>query len=69
LGYTTREIVQGFLAAAVDRIGKGQRICMAAPRTIGIGEMAENQGFAHVQSHLVYVHRSLTREICVLEKK
>jgi tRNA (guanine10-N2)-dimethyltransferase len=69
LGYTTREIVHGFLAVAVDRIGKGQRICMAAPKTIGIGEMAETQGFTHVQSHLVYVHRSLTREICVLEKK
>ncbi len=68
MGHTTKDIVHAFLAAAVDQMGKGQRICMAAPKTIDTGEIAESQGFTHVQSHFVYVHRSLTREICVLEK-
>lgn len=68
MGYTTRQIIQDFLAMSADRIAKQQRICIAAPKTVCIGEMAETLGLKHVQSHFVYVHRSLTREITVLEK-
>jgi tRNA (guanine10-N2)-dimethyltransferase len=68
MGYTTRQIVQDFLALSSDRIARGQRICIAAPKTVRIGEIAETLGLRHVQSHFVYVHRSLTREIAVLEK-
>ena len=68
MGYTTRQIIQDFLAMSSDRIAKGQRICTAAPKTVHISETAETLGFKHVQSHFVYVHRSLTREVVVLEK-
>jgi len=68
LGYTTRQIIQDFLVMSGDRVAKGQRICTAAPKTVHISEIAETLGFKHVQSHFVYVHRSLTREIVVLEK-
>jgi len=68
MGYSTGQIIQDFLEIAVDSISKRQRICMAAPKTVHIGEVAERLGFIHVESHHVYVHRSLTREIAVLEK-
>lgn len=68
LRWTTKQIVENFLTKAVDVISKGKRICMASPKSIRIGKIAEESGFKHVESHFVYVHRSLTREIVVLER-
>ncbi len=68
MGYTTKQILQDYLTTCNDKIAKRQRICIAAPKTVNISEMAETLGFKHVQSHFVYVHRSLTREIAILEK-
>ncbi len=68
MGFTTKQIIRDFLAMSSDRIGRGQRICMAAPKTVQVDGIAEELGLKHVQSHFVYVHRSLTREIAVLEK-
>ena len=68
LGTNTRLIVEDFLSAVGDTLPRGGKICMAAPKTIRIGETAEEAGFKHLESHFVYVHRSLTREIVVFEK-
>jgi tRNA G10 N-methylase Trm11 len=68
MGYTTEQVIRDFLKMSADKMAKQKRICIAAPKTIHICEMAEALGFKHVQSHFVYVHRSLTREIAVLEK-
>jgi tRNA (guanine10-N2)-dimethyltransferase len=68
MGHTTKQILYDFLTTSSDRIAEGQRICTAAPKTVHVSEIAETLGFKHVQSHFVYVHRSLTREIVVLEK-
>lgn len=68
LGWSTKQIVEKFLSNADAVIAKGRRICMASPKSIRIGEIGERLGFKHLESHLVYVHRSLTREIAVLEK-
>jgi len=46
---------------------KGRRICMASPKSIKIGKIGEELGLRHTESHFVYVHRSLTREIAVFE--
>lgn len=69
LGTNTRLIIEDFLPAVVDILPVGGKICMAAPKTVRIGETAEESGFKHLESHFVYVHRSLTREIVVFEKK
>ncbi len=69
LGRTTRSIVESFLSNVGKVLPKGRRICIAAPKSVEISGMAKGLGFKHVESHLVYVHRSLTREIAVLEKK
>lgn len=68
LGTKTRFIVEDFLEAIKDKLPKGGKICMASPKKIHIGETAEKAGFKHLESHFVYVHRSLTREIVVFEK-
>ncbi len=68
MGRTTREIVQDFLATSARTLTKGSRICIASPKSINLTKIAKTRGFKHVQSHFVYVHRSLTREIVVLEK-
>jgi len=68
LGTSTRLIVEDFLSAVGDKIPRGRRICMASPKTIRIADIGENAGFKHIESHFIYVHRSLTREIVVFEK-
>jgi tRNA (guanine10-N2)-dimethyltransferase len=64
----TRQIVEGLLIVAAEMLGKGHRVCMASPRTLRIGQMGTRLGYKQVESHFVYVHRSLTREIVVFEK-
>jgi tRNA (guanine10-N2)-dimethyltransferase len=68
LGMTTRHIVEDFLAAVGDAVPKGNRICMASPKTIKLVEAGEDAGFKHEESHFVYVHGSLTREIAVFKR-
>jgi tRNA (guanine10-N2)-dimethyltransferase len=68
LGTSTRLIVEDFLSAVGDKIPRGRRICMAAPKTVRIEDVGEEAGFKHIESHFVYVHRSLTREIAVFER-
>lgn len=68
LGWNTRQIVEDTLSMIDDKLPKGRRICMASPKLIKIGEIGEQLGFKQVESHFVYVHRSLTREIVVFER-
>jgi len=68
LRWSTQQIVEKFLSNTEAVISRGKRICMASPKSIRIGKIGEELGFRHLESHFVYVHRSLTREIAVLEK-
>lgn len=65
---TTKQLVQEVLAASWQLLGAGQRICIAAPKTLGIPRLGAGLGFRHVESHFAYVHATLTREIAVFEK-
>ena len=67
LGWTTRQLVEEALATINERLPRGRRICIASPKSIKIGEIGEELRFKHVESHHIYVHRSLTREIAVFE--
>jgi tRNA (guanine10-N2)-dimethyltransferase len=68
MGQETEQIVADFLSKVDDHIKKGGRICMASPRWVRVGKLGEQLGFKRKESHFVYVHRSLTREITVLER-
>jgi tRNA (guanine10-N2)-dimethyltransferase len=65
---TTKALVQEVLASSLPLLKAGQRICIASPKTLGISKLAVKLGYRHVESHFAYIHRTLTREICVLEK-
>ncbi len=65
---TTKQIIEDVLKAVYDMLERGRRICMAAPKTIEVGGIGEDLGYKHLESHFLYVHRSLTREIAVFEK-
>ena len=67
LGKSTEQIVKATLPKFRTLLDSKKRICIASPKAIGIGRIADEAGFKHVESHYVYVHRSLTREIAVLE--
>jgi tRNA (guanine10-N2)-dimethyltransferase len=62
------EIVRDLLSTLEDNVLRGKRICLASPKSVNIGKLAGDAGFKLVESHFVYVHRSLTREIAVLER-
>jgi tRNA (guanine10-N2)-dimethyltransferase len=68
LGQKTKHIITDFLSKVGDRMPKCGKICIASPKTVKIGEIGEALGFKRVESHFVYVHRSLTREIVVFER-
>ncbi|MDH5459493.1 MAG: THUMP domain-containing protein [Candidatus Bathyarchaeota archaeon] len=66
---TTKQIIEEVLISVHDMLEKGQRVCMAAPKTLNIGRTGTALDYKHLESHFVYVHRSLTREIAVFVKK
>jgi len=65
---TTKRLVEGMLSSAWGLLRKGQLICIASPKTLGITNVGEELGYRHVESHFAYVHGTLTREIAVFEK-
>ncbi|MGE5575123.1 MAG: DNA methyltransferase [Ignavibacteria bacterium] len=76
---TTKQLVQEVLKTSHELLGKGQRICIALPIRVNQSGQTErmseevaqdiaNLGFKKIDSHFVYVHRTLTREIMVYEK-
>jgi len=68
MGREPVRIVKDFLSRVDIHLKKERRVCIASPRSINIGKLSRELGFKHVESHSVYVHRSLTREIAVLER-
>lgn len=64
---TTKQIIEECLNATRDLLSEGGHICMAAPKTVGISQIGRAAGYKHVESHMVYIHRSLTREIAVFK--
>ncbi len=68
IGRETRQIIKDSLLTLQDCLVKERRICIAAPKSVKAGMLGEEQGLNHVESHFVYVHGSLTREIAVFER-
>jgi len=65
LGMRTSEVYERFLSVAYDFLKKGGRVCLAAPKTVNVSRIAKELGFKHQESHFIYIHRRLTREIAV----
>lgn len=67
MGSNTKQILKETLKNLKDKLSENGRICMAVPKAVRIRDLAKNFGFKPVESHFAYVHRSLTREVAVLE--
>jgi tRNA (guanine10-N2)-dimethyltransferase len=67
LGRGTHLIVQDILSTVKNVLSKGRRTCIAAPKTIRISDIGRELNLKHVESHFIYVHSSLTREVAVFE--
>lgn len=76
---TTKQLVEEVLASSLILLGLRQRICIALPIQVNISgqvenmaddlaEFVKNLGYKTIESHLVYIHSSLTRQIMVYEK-
>jgi tRNA (guanine10-N2)-dimethyltransferase len=65
---TTKQVTEEVLTAVFGLLKNERRVCIAAPRKLNIVQVGEALGYKHIESHFVYVHRSLTREVIVFEK-
>jgi len=63
---STKRILEDFLPRARELLRNGQRTVIASPLGTDSATIAQNSGFRVLERHLVYVHRSLTREILAL---
>jgi tRNA (guanine10-N2)-dimethyltransferase len=68
LGLNSVEILKAFFQEAGRLLKKGHHLCFAYPQGLRLGDLALESGFILTESHLLYVHRSLTREIAVFAK-
>jgi tRNA (guanine10-N2)-dimethyltransferase len=65
---TTKQVIGEVLTAVYGLLENGRKVCIAAPRKLSIVQVGTDLGYKHIESHFVYVHRSLTREVIVFEK-
>ena len=63
-----RQIFEEVLTAAEGILGRGSRVCLAAPKSLNVRLLGVALGYKHVESYFIYVHRSLTREVAVFER-
>jgi tRNA (guanine10-N2)-dimethyltransferase len=77
---TTKQLVKEVLEASSALLSSGQRICIALPISPDrtgkavhmsgeISSFVERLGLKNIQSHRVYIHSTLTREIVVYAKR
>ena len=62
-------LIREFLPKAHSVLSEKGHLCICCPSELRIMSLAERAGFKLVESHLLYVHRSLTRRILVLRKR
>ncbi len=67
-GVELQSLYADFLNSAYDVLRPGGYLCIAGPDTLGVTYMGLEAGFIHVESHLMRVHGSLTREIAVFRR-
>lgn len=68
LGLTARNLIERFFSSVANVIREGGMVCLAAPKALRISEIGKRYGFRHLESHYVYVHRRLTREVAVFRR-
>lgn len=68
LGSSTRRILKEFFPVAHVILRSGTYLSISCPTDIDVEELGRDAGFNLVESHSIYVHRSLTRRVAVLRR-
>lgn len=66
-GIAMQSLVERFVKVASDVLPENGFLCISSPESNRTAELAEKYGFKVIETHYLYVHRSLTREIAVLK--
>lgn len=66
-GTNLKYLLLDFLKDIRDLLSKDGYLCLAAPSNVGLSNLGLDVGFNLVESHLMRVHKSLVREICVFK--
>ncbi len=69
LGVPTRRIISEFLTVVKHIIPQRGFFCIVSPKNIKVSELGKKRGFKLIETHSIYVHRSLSREIAVFKKR
>lgn len=67
-GADVEDLYLEFMDRVADLLASQGYLCLAAPRTLRVPELAEEPGFKHVESHLIPIHDRLTREVAVFRR-
>lgn len=68
LGLAARDLIEQFFSSVIEVIRGGGMMCIAAPKALAVPEIGQKHGFKHLESHYIYVHRRLTREISIFKR-
>ncbi|NIR16140.1 N-6 DNA methylase [Candidatus Bathyarchaeota archaeon] len=65
MGWKPQRLIKEALSEMKDRLLPGRWICVASPEATQISRIGQELGLKLIESHLIYVHSSLTREVAV----
>ena len=65
LGLDVKRLVSDFLQECPEILPRKGYICLATPKSLEVRSLGEDAGLKHLESHFIYIHRGLTREIAV----
>lgn len=68
-GTDIKGLYKAFFNGVADLISARGFICVAAPKSLCVSGLAEEEGFRRVESHLAPVHGSLIREVAVFRRR
>lgn len=68
LGRGLETLYEEAVGSIYSALKKGGVACIISPHTVDLADMARREGFTIVGTHLLRVHRSLTRRIVIMEK-
>lgn len=66
---TPGQVIKEALQAIHPILEGGGYVCIAAPEEVNVSNIGMSLGYSLVESHFVYVHGSLTREVAVFRKE
>lgn len=67
-GLSTKELVKDFLIEAMNILPRGGYLSIVLPDTLNAEEIGRDLGYINVERHTVREHKSLRREITVIQK-